>query len=237
MAERERLVSAGAGDETKVVKMREQLPYRDATFEAGKFYRVKDEPQGFIERHIVRNGAGSVITNEEDIGDAEIQEDPRPAAKEQADKDRAEKLQEAADKRAAIEQERAQRVVPSTDGRARVFTSTEDVFGQQRLAAASTDTVKEGSIPAGSGRLPVDPASDKAQEAADKAPPARSEERAKQLEDVNREREIRTGAAETAPVDNPSPTAPAPASDVQGGTAPSGTSAGPSKTGSGTPKK
>jgi hypothetical protein len=138
---RPRLLDDG---ETKVIKIDESFSYRGASFESGRFYRVEDKPEGFIAHHVVSNRTGHVVEDQAELEGAEILDDPRPAAVEAAAKARDEETSRRAAENANRENRIAENVAHSADGKARVFTSFDNLFGGTRMAAASEQTLQEG---------------------------------------------------------------------------------------------
>lgn len=114
-----------------VVRITREFEYRGANFEAGKFYRLRDEPANFIDFHVVKNKTGVRLEQDEVPKDAEVLEDPRPAARKASDQqkqDEANAIREHQEASQTSEAARAQRQQDANESnRASNFTSSQNI--------------------------------------------------------------------------------------------------------------
>jgi hypothetical protein len=111
--------SESEDEQLSVVRVDRNFEYRGAQFEAGKYYRLKDEPEGFLTNRLDKRENGKVVDEKDVPSGTEILDDPRPAA------------EAAAEREPYIRQEPRQEVerpLPVA-GAASTFTGTENVFG------------------------------------------------------------------------------------------------------------
>jgi hypothetical protein len=111
--------------------MDQEFEYRGANFEAGKYYRIRDEPANFIDWHILHNAKGQPVDSAP--SGEEVQDDPRPAAMRQTQDRRTQEL-------ARIQRAQAPRATPAKPapaGTAAVATTTENLYGAHHTPEGS----------------------------------------------------------------------------------------------------
>lgn len=150
-----------------VVRISREFEYRGARFEGGKFYRVRDEPANFIDFHIVKNKTGARLEQDEVPKDAEVLDDPRPAARKASDQrkqEEADAIRQHQEASQTSEAARAQKQQEANEGnRASTFTSSQNIV-------ENVNTPEGGSRPAQPGEFGQPPEGSPAQPAGQDQP-------------------------------------------------------------------